>query len=365
MAAMWKVAWTGQTKSPSINWNPIWKTIDFPPPKIWWTSIYLNMKYKNMSTDSSPSVTGWRLTLPYHGDSESRWHIKNYNPYLDFSRRGNTTTPSISSNWYKAPPSISKSTLTSTTIWMICIRNTGASYSDGYGPWCSTWRNTWFYIWQWENCRKKLEWPRSNCIWNRNHFQGKGVTPIMRVDRADGKTTASSLQIMSTTGKAWDKAQDIHLLWWADMVKYTPLMNDLKNDFLRRKENYPTTVLEAYSLLLHYKSKSAMYSRNIKDVYAYSFSMDGAIEDKKKKPPYIGRKGENTQEGENWRSTGGDIYRGNTAKTEDPHFLIVWSFCCRKLVHYSRYFSNKKKMAAPEDNYNKAEIASKASWIWW
>ena len=71
----------------------------------------------------------------------------------------------------------------------------------------------------------------------------------MTVDGAEGTTATSSLQLLSATGKSRDKAQAMHLLWGADRGEYTPLIDDPRNDFMKGHANYPTTVLEAYSLM--------------------------------------------------------------------------------------------------------------------
>ena len=76
-----------------------------------------------------------------------------------------------------------------------------------------------------------------------------GVTPIMTVDGADGTTTASSLQLLRTIGKAQYKAQAMHLLWGAGWWKYTLLLDDLRNEFLKGHNNFPAAVSYAYSLL--------------------------------------------------------------------------------------------------------------------
>ena len=61
---------------------------------------------------------------------------------------------------------------------------------------------------------------------------------------------ASSLKLLSTTGRARDKVQVVHLLWEADRGKYTLLLDKLSNDFLKGHNNYPKIVSEACSLLI-------------------------------------------------------------------------------------------------------------------
>ena len=54
-----------------------------------------------------------------------------------------------------------------------------------------------------------------------------GIAPVLTVDRADGKKVNSSLQLPSSTGRAMDKAQAMHLSWVVDSGKYTPFLEDL------------------------------------------------------------------------------------------------------------------------------------------
>ena len=76
------------------------------------------------------------------------------------------------------------------------------------------------------------------------------ITPIMIVDRADGTKVVSSLQLLSEMGRARYKEQSMHLIWGADKGKYTPLMENLRDNLLKGHNNYLKTVSEAYSLLL-------------------------------------------------------------------------------------------------------------------
>ena len=82
----------------------------------------------------------------------------------------------------------------------------------------------------------------------------------------------------------------MHLLWVADRCKYTPFMDDLRNNFLKGRNNYPKTVLEAYSLLLHHKNNATTYSGNMKYMESQSFAKDGEVEDINNKTPCGGGK---------------------------------------------------------------------------
>ena len=72
-----------------------------------------------------------------------------------------------------------------------------------------------------------------------------GIVPVATVDRADVTKGAISLQPLSATGRDRDKAHGMHLLWGSDRGKYTPFMDELRNDFLKGNTNYPKMVSEA------------------------------------------------------------------------------------------------------------------------
>ena len=44
-------------------------------------------------------------------------------------------------------------------------------------------------------------------------------------------------------------------------------MDELRKNFLKVHNRYPTMVSEAYSILLHYMNDTTAYSRKIKDMY--------------------------------------------------------------------------------------------------
>ena len=46
-----------------------------------------------------------------------------------------------------------------------------------------------------------------------------GIASITTVDRADDTKSASSLQLISVTGRDRGKGQDMHMLWGEDMGK--------------------------------------------------------------------------------------------------------------------------------------------------
>ena len=58
-------------------------------------------------------------------------------------------------------------------------------------------------------------------------------------DRADITQVARSLQLQSEMGRARERSQDVHMLWGADMWKYTPLLYELSNFILKGHNNYP------------------------------------------------------------------------------------------------------------------------------
>ena len=78
------------------------------------------------------------------------------------------------------------------------------------------------------------------------------ITPIITVDATDSTQVAILLQLPSATGKSRYKAQAMHLLWGFGRGKYTPFMEKLRNNVLEGNNNYPTTVLDVYRLLLRH-----------------------------------------------------------------------------------------------------------------
>ena len=104
----------------------------------------------------------------------------------------------------------------------------------------------------------------------------------MTVDGADNTTTAIFLHMLSATGKAQDKAQDMRPLWGADRGKYTPFLDDLIHEFLKVHNNYPATLSEAYILLLHYKSNTATYIRKNQG-HGHPLLLQGRVGQRKKK----------------------------------------------------------------------------------
>ena len=115
-------------------------------------------------------------------------------------------------------------------------------------------------------------------------------------------------------------------------------------------------MLEAYSLLLRYNNNATTYSGKIKDVDAHSFATDGAVEDKKKKPLYSGRKGLGTGGGGKVGSTGGDNNGGSTTMTAEPNLSSIQCFRCRILGYYRGDFLNKKNNSAPADGFTKVNM---------
>ena len=64
-------------------------------------------------------------------------------------------------------------------------------------------------------------------------------------DREDITQVARSLQLQSSMGRAREKTQAMHMLWGVDRWKYTPLLDELSNYFLKGHNNYPTTLSQA------------------------------------------------------------------------------------------------------------------------
>ena len=79
------------------------------------------------------------------------------------------------------------------------------------------------------------------------------------------------------------------------------MLDKLRKNFLKGHNNYPKTVLEVYRILLQYKDDAIIYSRNIKDMDAHSFSADRGFEVRKKKTPRGGLKVCSSQRGKSDR----------------------------------------------------------------
>ena len=83
------------------------------------------------------------------------------------------------------------------------------------------------------------------------------IMPVLTVYGVESTQVASSIQLLSVRGRDRVKPQDINLLWGVDRGKYTPLMYKMSNNILRGHHKCPTTMLEAYRLLINYRNDAS------------------------------------------------------------------------------------------------------------
>ena len=65
--------------------------------------------------------------------------------------------------------------------------------------------------------------------------------------------TVTDMQLATTEAAAKECVLAIGLLIGSDCAHYRKLLEDLENNFTQGQDNYPVTLQQAYSLLVHWK----------------------------------------------------------------------------------------------------------------
>ena len=94
-----------------------------------------------------------------------------------------------------------------------------------------------------------------------NMLECCGGTPGKEPGLVDAKLEAARIdwelvteeELEAAEGAAWECVLAIALLMGSNQMWYGKLLEDLENDFMQGRDNYPLMLTQVYSLLLHWK----------------------------------------------------------------------------------------------------------------